>query len=380
MGLLANQRVSFTGRCLALSRPAAEAIVAREGGIVCPHVTERTDLLVVGSMGWPLQRSGRLTRKLDDARRLQRAGSKLVVQREADFLRHLSETNARFAVRCYTLAEMAALVSAPPQRLLYWVSVGLVSPLDEKDPLPLFSFGEVARCSALCQLSSAGVNGQRLVRALKQLKTWLPETTAILDRLAPDGRRLTVRDNAGRRIEPNGQFVMDFFDADDDRAMSYLADADQLFEEAVAREGAGDLVTAEAYYRRLLERDDNDIDVLYNLANVLVEQKQHDEALSYYHAAIGLDPEFVEAWNNLGSALLELRRAREALVAYQRACELDPTYPAALFGLAKSLEQCCRPREAGQTWKLFLDQQPEGELAEYARMRLFSLGESTSAR
>lgn len=374
MDLFAKQSVSFTGRCLALNRSDAEAIVVREGGHVCQHVTESTDLLIVGSMGWPLQRSGRLTRKLDDARRLQRAGARLVVQREEDFLRTLG-AHAHFefepAVHRYTLAEMASFVSAPPQRLLYWISVGLVTPLEEKDGVAFFSFSEVARCSALCQLSTAGVNGKRLVRALRQLQVWLPETSAILDRLAPDGRTLSVRDNEGRRIEANGQFLMEFGD-DEHGPVSYLADFDLLFDEAVQRESSGHFDEAEAIYRRLLERDASDIDVLYNLANVLVELERSEEALPFYHEAITLDPEFVEAWNNLGSILSELGRSREALLAYERACQLDPRYPSSLFGLAKSYEECGKLREARELWSEFLNQQPEGPCADFARARLQS--------
>lgn len=368
MHLFAKQSISFTGRCLALSRADAESIVVREGGTVSRHVTERTTFLVVGTMGWPLQRSGRLTRKLDDARRVQRAGAALVVQREEDFLRRLGE-HVQLAVQRYTLAELAGLVAVPPQRLLYWLSVGLLCPAETIDQVAYFTFNEVARCSALCQLSTAGVNGKRLVRALRQLQNWLPETAAILDRLSPDGRKVSVRDNEGRRIDPNGQFLMAF--GDEDRgAISYLVDFDALFEEAVARECAGDLEEAEAIYRRLLERDSADIDVLYNLANVLAEGKRHEDSLPFYHEAICLDSEFVEAWNNLGAVLSELRRPREALLAYQRAYELDAFYPSALFGVAKSLEECGRPREAQPFWNEFLEQQPEGECAEYARTRL----------
>ena len=368
MDLFAKQSVSFTGRCLALSRTDAESLVVREGGTISRHVTEKTDILVVGSMGWPLQRSGRLTRKLDDARRMQRAGSSLIVQREADFLRRLGD-NVQLAVHRTTLAELAGIVAVPPQRLLYWISVGLLCPAETQDQVAYFSFNEVARCSALCQLSAAGMNGKRLVRGLRQLQHWLPETTVILDRLSPDGRKLSVRDQEGRRIEPTGQYLMDF--GDEVRGpITYFADGDVLFEEAVACEGAGNLEQAEAIYRRLLERDSADIDVLYNLANVLAEEKRYEEALPFYHEAICLDSEFVEAWNNLGGALSELRRPREALLAYQRACELDSNYPSALFGVAKSLEECGRSREAVRFWNAFLQQQPEGECADYARSRL----------
>lgn len=372
MDLFAKQSVSFTGRCISLSRAEAEAAVVREGGRVAQHVTASTNLLIVGSMGWPLQRSGRLTRKLVEARRFQRAGTKLVIEREEDFLRRLGEDFDR-AVHRYTLAEMAGLVSVSPQRLLYWVSVGLVRPLEHCGQVALFSFSEVARCSALGQLSAAGVNGKRLVRALSQLQVWLPNSASIIDRLSPDGRQLSVRDDEGRRIDANGQFLLDFVEGESQTTpVSYLADFGFLFEEAVVREAAGDYDQAESVYRRLLERDSADVDVLYNLANVLVEQHRHEEALPFYHEAVCLDPDYVEAWNNLGSVLSELRRHREALLVYEKAYELDNTFPSVLFGMARALEECGRHREAGWKWTEFLQQQPDGPWADLARARLRS--------
>jgi hypothetical protein len=368
MGLFEKQSVAFTGRCVALSRAAAEAIVVREGGEVTKNVSDRTSLLVVGSMGWPLQRSGRLTRKLDDARRLQRSGAPLVVEGEREFLRRLGR-DLHSAVHRVTLAEMASLVSAPPQRLLYWVSTGLVTPVEVRDEIAFFSFSEVARCTALAQLASAGINGGRLLRSLQQLQVWLPETAAILDRLAPDGRRLSVRDNAGRRIEPRGQYLIDFGDSDS-ADISYPGDAEWLFAEAVECEQAGNFAEAEAAYRRLLERDGHDVDVLYNLANLLVEQGRREEAVHLYEAAVGRDAEFVEGWTNLGAAQLELGKFQDALRAYQRACDLDRQYPAALFGLAKAFDACGYRGEARWRWQDFLQQQPTGDWADYARGRL----------
>lgn len=368
MSALAELSVSFTGRCLAFSRAGAEAIVAREGGRYTRHVDEKTDLLVIGSMGWPLQRNGRLTHKLDEARRLQDAGSELVVEPEDVFLRRLNGGQESPAQR-YTLPELASLLSLPPQRLLYWVSVGLVRPLDKQEHVDYFSFSEVARCRALCQLSAAGVNGKRLLRALRQLQVWLPDAAVLLDRLAPDGRCLSVRDTEGRRIEPNGQFLIDFGE-EQGEARVLLADTEAFFNAAVSLEGAGNWSEAEAIYRRLLESDPHDVEVAYNLANVLAEQDRSDEAAGYYEAALQLDPQFIEAWNNLGSVLCQLERPREALHAFRCAHELDRTYPAALFGLARAYEDCGLFSKAQRFWQAYLHQVEEGECADYARSRL----------
>jgi tetratricopeptide (TPR) repeat protein len=371
MSVLAQLSVSFTGRCLALSRADAEAIVTREGGKYSRHVNETTDVLVIGSMGWPLQRNGRLTRKLDDARRLQRAGAGLVVESEDVFLRRFNGQVQSPSQR-YTLPELASLLALPPQRLLYWVAVGLIRPLEEQDCIAYFSFTEVARCRALCQLSSAGVNGQRMVRALRQLQVWLPDAAVLLDRLAPDGRSLSVRDTEGRRIEPNGQFLIDFGE-EQGGARVLLADSEAFFNEAVSLESAGKWREAEAIYRRLLEGDRHDVEVTYNLANVLAEQERCEEAAELYQQAVELDPQFIEAWNNLGSVLSQLERHRESLLAFRRAHELDRTYPAALFGLARAYEESGRMREAKRLWRAYLEQVDEGECADYARSRCVAL-------
>lgn len=368
MSVLAELTVSFTGRCLAFSRSDAQEIVTRQGGRYSRHVDRTTDLLVIGSMGWPLQRNGRLTRKLDDARRLQQEGSGLTIEPEEVFLRRLGGQVESPSQR-YTLPELASLLSLPPQRLLYWVSVGLIRPLEEKGHVDYFSFSEVARCRALCQLSAAGVNGKRLLRALRQLQVWLPEAAVLLDRLAPDGRCLSVRDTEGRRIEPNGQFLIDFGE-EQGEARVLLADTEAFFNEAVSLEGAGNWSEAEAIYRRLLQCDPHDVEVAYNLANVLAEQERLEEAVGYYEQAVELDRQFIEAWNNLGSVLCQLGRPREALQAYCQAHELDGAYPAALFGLAQAYEECGQLSKASRYWLAYLRQVQAGECADYARSRL----------
>ena len=69
---LAGQRVAFTGRLALMSRRAAVDLVERHGGTVTSTINRQTSVLVVGREVGPLRSDGRLTRKLQQARRLQR--------------------------------------------------------------------------------------------------------------------------------------------------------------------------------------------------------------------------------------------------------------------------------------------------------------------
>jgi Flp pilus assembly protein TadD len=113
-----------------------------------------------------------------------------------------------------------------------------------------------------------------------------------------------------------------------------------------------------------------DPDVWFNLANVLSEIGEHDDAARAYRQAIGLDPSFAEAWSNLGGVLLDMQRPAEALEAFQRAEESDPTCVEALYGTAIALDDCGRHREARHCWRRYLALEQEGECADYARERL----------
>src|SRR5690242_18142355 len=69
---LAGERVAFTGRLAQMSRRSATELVQRHGGSFSATVNRQTTMLVVGREGWPLRSDGRLTRKLEQARRLKR--------------------------------------------------------------------------------------------------------------------------------------------------------------------------------------------------------------------------------------------------------------------------------------------------------------------
>ena len=56
--------VAFTGRLACMTRAEAFAVVRGHGGTPSQTVTKRTNLLIVGELGWPLLDDGRPSNKL----------------------------------------------------------------------------------------------------------------------------------------------------------------------------------------------------------------------------------------------------------------------------------------------------------------------------
>jgi DNA ligase (NAD+) len=62
-----RSRVAFTGRLACMTRAEAFEVVRSHGGTPSQEVTRRTNVLVVGELGWPLLDDGRPSNKLSRA-------------------------------------------------------------------------------------------------------------------------------------------------------------------------------------------------------------------------------------------------------------------------------------------------------------------------
>lgn len=92
------------------------------------------------------------------------------------------------------------------------------------------------------------------------------------------------------------------------------------------KETDGDVIEAEAAYRKAIELDPADAWPWNSLGNLLATKlKRYDEAEVAYHKAIELDPSYAFPWASLGNMLTsKLKRYDEAETAYRKAIELDP--------------------------------------------------------
>lgn len=107
---------------------------------------------------------------------------------------------------------------------------------------------------------------------------------------------------------------------------------------AIGNHEAGNLQQAEDIYRKILEKNPNNPDVL-NLMGILANQrKRSDEAENFIRKAIsknGLVPSY---HNNLGIVLQSLNKLDNAIQCYQKALNLEPDFTEAHINLGITLQ------------------------------------------
>src|SRR5262245_43519197 len=167
---LQGKRVAFTGRLASMTRAEAAELVAAHGGELSPSVTRRTTLLVVGREGWPLERDGHLTRKLETARALEREGCGIAILPEEEFLEQIGLGDRRDGIqRLYTTAQLARMLEVSGASLRAWVRSGLIRPERVEHRLCYFNFRQVASAKMLRDLMRGGATTPDIRRSLEQL-------------------------------------------------------------------------------------------------------------------------------------------------------------------------------------------------------------------
>ena len=107
---------------------------------------------------------------------------------------------------------------------------------------------------------------------------------------------------------------------DDQELSAMIAKANQLHQ-------GGKLRQAEAIYRQLLERDENNV-VGNNLMGLLcIHTNRFDQALNFLERALAVSPRDVQSHANLGFALKKLKRFDDAATHLEQALTLQPNNP-----------------------------------------------------
>jgi hypothetical protein len=179
--------IAFTGRLACMSRTEAFDVVRQRGGTPSPAVTRRTQVLIVGELGWPLLDDGRPSNKLSRATAL---GIPIVSERR--FLEWVGKAVPDDVQKTYSAEQLATLSK---------LSIGMVrelsqlSLLDERDGR--FNFRGLASARQITKLLNDGVRLSEIIHAVSEIRKWLP-----------DAGLSAVRLHAGVlsdvRVEPHG--------------------------------------------------------------------------------------------------------------------------------------------------------------------------------
>jgi tetratricopeptide (TPR) repeat protein len=351
-GDIEGSTVAFTGRLASMKRADAFALVRERGGSPREGVTKRTDVLIVGELGWPLVDDGRPSNSLAQARSYG-----VPVASERQFLGWLGKAVPDEQAKTYTADQLAALSKLPAAVLEQLAMFGLIEPHDGR-----YGFRDLAAARQIAGLLGSGVALSVITRSLHEIRKWLPDAQLSNLRMFPEtGDRILIEQMKGR-TDKTGQFMLPVEAQNDD--------PDALFTAAQAAEDDQDAAGAERLYRRLLKVDPADAASRYNLANLLRSGGRAVEAEALYREAVKVDPDFAAAWFNLADVLDESGRSSEAIAALQGALKADPDYADALFNLALLLQKLERHQDAAAEWRRYLKLDADSAWAARAKRAL----------
>lgn len=368
-----GMRIVFTGRLASMSRVSAMQVVTNQGGVVRDRVTQRTGALVIGADGWPLRKSGSLTRNLQRASDLQDSGYNIAIIGEAEFLRRVSVNDEAQPIRReHTLEQISRLLGVSGLRLRHWVDLGLICPTKSDSIAPTFDYQQVAAAKTLAQLIARGVVPRKLADSLRRVQRWLSDEPSLNVSIVALEKELLVRDGA-ELIAASGQLHFSF---DDEAYSSRLhvqkplsdhVDADMLFDRAYFNEQQGNTDAAFHDYSEWLKRYGDDHEVLFNLANLHFSRGDIEQAIRHYRRCIEEHPAYSRAWNNLGLCLYQSGDVSAAIPALRRSADLDPDNIDTLFNLADVLDEAGDSAEAKVLWLRIAMGPGVCEVSQYAR-------------
>ncbi len=237
---------------------------------------------------------------------------------------------------------------------------GFVSPRRGPRNELRFSFQDLVLLRAAAGLVHARIPRFRVRKALRSLRTQLPEGRPLAAvRVSADGDRVVVQDGGARWHPETGQVLLDFGVGDLARkvapvvrAAARRARVAPLDSDAWYRwgEDLDDAAPHEAEdaYRRALAIDPDHGGAHLNLGRLLHERGELRGAELHYRRAATSAAHRALAAYNLGVALEDQGLPDEALLAYARALEADRALADAHFNTARLLERLGRPEDAAR--------------------------------
>ena len=253
----------------------------------------------------------------------------------------------------YGVRDVEKLLHLPRSTLRALVAAGFVAPARGPRNAWRFSFQDLIVLRTAQALHAAHVPRRRIVRALTQLRSGLPETMPLsglsIDALAD---QVVVREGSRRWHAESGQYLLAF---EGDPAVGSLrvigpkaatasSDSDDVAQ-AIAFESE-DTETALHAYERAVAADPSRLDARINLGRLLHEAGRHAQAERIYRDAIAAGAQDALLFYNLGVLLDDMERKAEAMQAYEAALRLDPQFADCHYNLALLCEELEQPQQA----------------------------------
>jgi TonB family protein len=111
------------------------------------------------------------------------------------------------------------------------------------------------------------------------------------------------------------------------------ASANEDFEKGMRHYEAAQYAEAAAAFKRAIDKDHNNAEAWYQLANSYFVMFRTRDAVKTYQRVVELKPDHYLAYNNLGTAYHRLREFQQAINSYESALKIKPDYSSAILGL-----------------------------------------------
>ncbi len=105
-----------------------------------------------------------------------------------------------------------------------------------------------------------------------------------------------------------------------------MSSTEILIKQAISFHQQGNLVDAEAVYKKVLNVDPNDFDALHMLGIINAQRGSFEEAEKFLRKALSVDPKVAPCFHNYGTVLAKLKRFKEAIESYNSAIRLAPNH------------------------------------------------------
>ena len=181
--------VAFTGRLACMSRAEAFEVVRQHGGTPSQAVTRRTNVLVVGELGWPLLDDGRPSNKLSRA-----SSYGIPVVSERRFLEWTGKVVPDSLHRTYSADQIATLSKLSNGTIEELVRFGLLDPRGG-----LFGFRDLASVRQISKLFADGIALSEIIRR-RRFGSGFPKPTSVICGYIPP--LITASKSNSRRAEP----------------------------------------------------------------------------------------------------------------------------------------------------------------------------------
>lgn len=253
----------------------------------------------------------------------------------------------------YGVSDVEKLLRLSRRTIRTLVAAGFVAPARGPRNALRFSFQDLIVLRTAQALVTARIPQRRIMRALKELRTRLPDTMPISGlSIGAIAEQVVVREGGAHWQAESGQYMLVF---EGDPARGALRVIEPAASEATANEDWNargvaleerDADAAVQAYQRAIAADPSRIDARINLGRLQHERGQLDAAAHTYRTAIEAGARDALLHFNLGVLLEDMERSDDAVRAYESALQEDPDFADAHYNLALLYEELQQPKHA----------------------------------